>query len=119
MILLGELLFLAEIVLLVYCVLNILTTPVQQVRNLPKLVWLLLVVLLPVAGGLAWLYAGRPRDPARAAPSGGPSYDRPVRSAPTSPDDDEAFLQQLRARADAQRREAERRRREQAGETPE
>ena len=115
MILLGEVLFLAELVLLVYCVLNIITTPDTEVRHLPKLVWLLLVVVLPLAGGLAWLYARRPRDPA-ALPR---SLRTPAEPARSSPDDDEAFLQQLRARADQQRREAERRRREESGETPE
>ncbi|MCW2724644.1 MAG: hypothetical protein JWN35_1565, partial [Frankiales bacterium] len=61
MLVLGEVGFLVELVLLVYGVLNIVTTPAEQVRNLPKPVWLVLVVLLPLVGGIAWLVAGRPR----------------------------------------------------------
>lgn len=65
-------------------------------RNLPKLVWLLLVVLVPVAGALAWLVLGRPL-PER------PGSDRPLVAYP---DDDEDFLRAVRARAEEQRRRA-------------
>ena len=110
---------LVELGLLVYCVLNIITTPEPQVRNLPKLLWLLLVVVVPIVGGIAWLVAGRPQGPARSLPYKGnrgvpPEYDRPGRAAASSPDDDEAFLRSLRERAERQRRaEQERRAREQ------
>ena len=108
-------LFLAELCLLVYCVLNIITTPEAEVRNLPKLLWLLLVIVLPLVGGIAWLVAGRPTG-TPAVPTGGgraaAPYGRPGRATASSPDDDEAFLRGLRERADAQRAEAARRRRE-------
>lgn len=120
----GEGLFLAELCLLVYCALNVITTPDAEVRNLPKLVWLLLVVVLPVIGGIAWLIAGRPQRPPGGLPykgnrgggdrgvggrGGPPDDDRPGR-ATASPEDDEAFLQGLRDRAERQRSEAARRR---------
>lgn len=114
----GEGLFLVELILLVYCVLNIVTTPEAEIRNLPKLVWLLLVVVLPLAGGIAWLVGGRPVGASRAGVAhrgarGVPAeYDRPGRAVAQSPDDDETFLSGLRARVDAQRAEAERRRTE-------
>ncbi len=114
MIFMGEGLFLVELVLLVYCVLNVITTPEHEVRNLPKLAWLLLVVVLPLAGGIAWLVAGRPVGPAQPRPGSGgiPSaYDRPGRATGASPDDDAAFLESLRVRADAQREAAARERR--------
>lgn len=115
----GEGLFLVELSLLVYCVLSIITTPEQQCRNLPKLLWLLLVVVLPVAGGIAWLVAGRPARSRLATPPDRtipPEYDRPGRAAAPNPDDDAAFLAQLKARAAEQRRlaaEHDRLRREQ------
>lgn len=94
---------LIALALLVYCVLDILTTPRQAVRTLPKPLWLLLV-LAPVFGPAAWFLAGRPprgsvtRQPlGRAAP----------RPAATAPDDDEDFLRQLRRRAEEQRRRAQ------------
>ncbi len=118
----GGVLALVEIVLLVYCVLNIVTTPEGQVRNLPKLLWLVLVVVLPLVGGIAWLVAGRPQGPARSMPYKGnagvpPAYDRPGRATAFRPEDDEAFLRGLRERAEQQRREAERQR-ERPGDDP-
>ena len=102
---------LVELGLLVYCVLNIITTPEGQVRNLPKLLWLLLVIIVPIVGSIAWLVAGRPQGPATSLPYKGnrgipPEYDRRARATACSPDDDEAFLRGLRERAEQQRRRA-------------
>ena len=116
----GGALLVVELCLVVYCVLNIVTTPEGQVRNLPKLLWLVLVLLFPLVGGIAWLVAGRPlASPSlpykgnygsRARPIP-PEYDRPGRATAFSPDDDEAFLRGLRERAEQQRRAAEQQRR--------
>ena len=107
----GEALFLVELCMLVYCVLDVIRTPEAAVRNLPKLVWLLLVIVLPLAGGIAWLVVGRPVGPQRSLPYKGnqgvpPEYDRPGRAASTNPDDDAAFLASLKERAEEQRRRA-------------
>ena len=131
MLVLGEAGVLVELVLLVYCVLNVITTPESEVRNLPKPLWLLLVVVLPLVGGIAWLVAGRPQGPLGAQRPGGlpykgnagrfPEYERPGRAAAQNPDDDEAFLRGLRERAEEQRRRASeqaRRLREQEDEAP-
>jgi hypothetical protein len=118
--LLGEGGAVVELLLLVYCVLNVITTPESQVRNLPKLLWLALVILLPLIGGIAWLVAGRPQSVARPGGlpykgnRGFPEYDRPGRAAAQNPDDDEAFLRGLRERAQEQRRGAEEQRRREA-----
>lgn len=87
----------------IFCIIDVLTTPAQQCRNLPKIVWLLIVVLLMDIGSIAWLVAGRkwattPGSPQRR-PAPGPG---PARVA--SPDDDEEFLASLRARTEEQRR---------------
>lgn len=108
----GGALLALELCLVVYCVLNVLTTPDGEVRNLPKVGWLLLVLLFPLVGGVAWLVAGRPQGPARSLPYKGnqglpAEYDRPGRATASSPDDDAAFLRSLKERADAQRRQAE------------
>ncbi|MCW2599646.1 MAG: hypothetical protein JWM02_1475 [Frankiales bacterium] len=111
MIFAGEGLFLIELCLLVYCVLNVITTPEGACRNLPKPAWLLLVIVLPLAGGIAWLVAGRPVGPAASLPHHGntgipPEYDRPGRAAAQSPEEDAAFLAHLKARAEDQRERA-------------
>lgn len=100
----GGALALFELALLIYCALNVITTPEAQVRNLPKLLWLVLVVFLPVVGSVAWLVAGRPQGPSRSLPYQGntgipPEYDRPGRASAHRPDDDAAFLRGLRDRA--------------------
>lgn len=114
----GGLLGLAELCLVVYCLLDVIRTPSTHVRNLPKPVWLILCLVPPVLGPLAWLLLGRPPEsPTRNLPYKGnrgalPEPYRPRRTAATSPpDDDEAFLRSLRSRAEEQRRQAEQQRR--------
>jgi hypothetical protein len=92
-----------------FCIIDVITTPETAVRNLPKLAWLLIVILLPDVGSIAWLVAGRPwnRQPADLPYKGNPRR-QPARPAAraTNPDDDEEFLASLRARAEEQRRRA-------------
>ena len=114
----GGALFVVELCVVVYCTLNVITTPEAEVRNLPKLLWLLIVLFFPIVGGIAWLVAGRPQGPRRSMPYKGnsgipPEYDRPNRAVAASPDDDEAFLRGLRERAEQQRRRAAEQRRQQ------
>jgi hypothetical protein len=95
----------------VYTVLEVITTDESRMRNLPKITWLFIVILLLDIGALAWWVAGRPQGPARSLPYKGnsgipPEYDRPGRATAQSPDDDAAFLAQLRERAEEQRKKA-------------
>ena len=116
-----------EIGLLIYCLIEVIQTPTDEVRNLGKGWWILLIIFFPIVGGIAWLFAGRPKR--RQVPSGGnpgsgfPEYGS-SRRAPLGPDDDLDFLSELdRANsdheetlknweADLARREAEQRRKE-------
>ena len=94
----------------IFCIIDVITTDNDRIRNLPKGLWLLIVLLLPDIGSIAWLIAGHPWEPSRPAPTRMqrqfPEYDRPGRQEATNPEDDEAFLRQLRDRAEAQRRKA-------------
>lgn len=95
-----------------FCIIDVITTPEYACRNLPKLAWLLIVILLADIGAIAWLVAGRdwnthrstdlPYKGNRGRTAGPPRA--PVRA--TNPDDDEQFLAGLRARAEEQRRRA-------------
>lgn len=114
---------LALLALFVFCVIDVITTPEHDVRNLPKLTWLIVVVFLPLVGSVAWLVAGRRQGPSSSreyrsatAARAYPEYDRPGRAMPSRPDDDDAFLAQVRARAEAQRRDYELRRQAEAAE---
>ena len=100
-----------------YCLVGVISCPPNRVRNLPKLVWVLLVVLFPFVGSIAWLVAGRPTGerPGRSAHGreqrAFPSYDRPGRAAAHDPQRDEEFLRRVRERAEEQRRRYEQSRR--------
>ncbi|GAA3211553.1 PLDc N-terminal domain-containing protein [Actinocorallia longicatena] len=79
----------------IYCLFDVATAASVDVRALPKPLWLVVVLLLPDVGAIAWLLLGRPR--VLAAASAG-------RLAAAGPDDDEEFLRGLRARVEEQRR---------------
>ena len=75
------------IALYIYFIIDVLRTPRGDTRSLPKFVWLVLVVLVPIVGGLIWLALGR------VWPVPGSRFGR--RRAPIAPDDDPKFLKQL------------------------
>ncbi|GAA4943519.1 hypothetical protein HD597_000942 [Nonomuraea thailandensis] len=106
MLLLSQAVGLVTLVLWLYCLFDVITTPDVACRNLPKIGWVLIVLLFPLIGSVAWLVAGRPERAVAARPSAYPEYDRPGRFAATNPDDDEEFLRRCRERAEEQRRNA-------------
>jgi hypothetical protein len=83
----------------------------DEVEHLPKIGWLILVLLFPLVGGIAWVVLGRGRQTAarsayeRPTPAF-PEYDRPGRAAGVTPESDEEFLRRIRERAEEQRRKA-------------
>ncbi len=88
----------------VYCILDVIASESMLVRNLPKLVWLLIVVFLPDIGSIAWLLMGRPKGAGFAPGSThpGPASTRMSRPAippgPLGPDDDPGFLRRTEER---------------------
>jgi hypothetical protein len=65
-------------------IIDVIRTPSRESRRLPVFVWLLIVILLPVLGGLAWWLLGRVWPDRRGR-------GRTI----ASPDDDPRFLRQL------------------------
>jgi Phospholipase_D-nuclease N-terminal len=98
----GGIGFVVLLAVWLYCLLDVITSDESRVRHLPKVAWVLIVLLLFEVGAALWLIAGRPRG------DGGPVRSR-QRPAELPPDDDPEFL------ADLRRRQEERRRREQDG----
>jgi cytochrome c-type biogenesis protein CcmH/NrfG len=102
----------------------------DQVRYLPKLAWVFIVILLPLIGSVLWFAVGREYQPRPSRPRtvGMPAQRRPWAPAPSAPapsaDSTEAQLAALereieeadRART-IRRLEEELRRRNDAGET--
>lgn len=99
------------LVLWLYCLFDVITTPREDVHTLSKLTWVVVIVVFLVFGAVAWLLTGRPREeegavssPHLAHPSQGP----PAREMgdprkrgpgpggkPLGPDDDPEFLRRL------------------------
>lgn len=90
------------IALYISFILDVLRTPRQEVRILPKSLWLAIVVLIPIIGGAFWFFLGRPKQ------SPGRWF---ARKQPLAPDDDPTFLKALEDEA------WRRRMRERRGET--
>lgn len=130
---LYALLFIVQIVLAVLALIGCLSAEEGEIRALPRLAWVLIILFFPLVGSIAWFVAGRPVAPGRRPGAGWrPGQGFPERERPrqVAPDDDPEFLRSLRAEQakkdrelfekweeDLRRREGELRRRE-TGEPP-
>jgi len=98
------------LILWIFCIFDSISAREDSVRNLPKLAWVIIVLLFPFAGSIVWLLAGRPQPDVRRLHPGErlqpefSEYDRPGRAAASDPEKDAEFLRQVRARAEEQRR---------------
>lgn len=77
---------LLAVALYIYFIIDVARTPKGQARTLPKWLWLVLVIVLPLVGGALWLLLGR------VWPQGG-GFRR--KRGPIAPDDDPRFLRKL------------------------
>ena len=68
MLLFGLLFALFTVGFVVPCLIDVARTPQFAIRSLTKRTWLVLIILLSVVGGLAWLAAGRPSRSWQASP---------------------------------------------------
>ncbi|MFY1619683.1 PLD nuclease N-terminal domain-containing protein [Micromonospora sp. WMMD736] len=101
------LLFLAQIVLAVCALISCLSAEEGQIRALPRIAWVLIILFFPLVGSIAWFVAGRePGTSARTAWPG-PAGRQPRR--PLAPDDDPEFLRSVQDRAKQQDQELFRR----------
>ncbi|OAH09265.1 PLD nuclease N-terminal domain-containing protein [Streptomyces jeddahensis] len=121
--------FLLVLALWIYAFIDCLNTPEEEVRRLPKVVWVIIILLFGevLIGPIAWLVAGKPRK----APAGGSTPTasstgyRNHRTEWVAPDDNPEFLKSIKEEnkkdeallkdweADLRRREEELKRREQ------
>ena len=99
------LLSIVSLIMMIWCLIEAVSTDESRIRNLPKLWWILLILFFPLAGSIAWLVAGRPEAsrPRPGASPAFPEYDRPGRAVSSDPAKDEDFLKQVRERAEQQR----------------
>ncbi|GAO09329.1 PLD nuclease N-terminal domain-containing protein [Streptomyces lydicamycinicus] len=118
--------FLLVLALWIYAFIDCLNTPESQVRGLPKVVWVLIILLFGevLVGPVAWLVAGKQRQPVAGGGSTPSQWHRNHRTKFVAPDDNPEFLQSLKNEnkkdeallkdweADLRRREEELRRKE-------
>ncbi|MFF0190099.1 PLD nuclease N-terminal domain-containing protein [Streptomyces sp. NPDC005244] len=100
--------FLLVLALWIYAFIDCLNTPEEEVRGLPKVVWVIIILLFGevLVGPVAWLVAGRNRR----GPAGGVASSegsRGQRARFVAPDDNPEFLDSLKAenRKDESRRD--------------
>ncbi|WP_443072800.1 PLD nuclease N-terminal domain-containing protein [Streptomyces sp. WMMC897] len=94
--------FLLMLAVWIYAFVECLNTPEQEVRKLPKVAWVLIILLFVPLGPIAWFIAGRPR---RNAPYGAVRSDE---RRWVAPDDNPNFLKSLDERDGEQGRGQER-----------
>jgi len=106
---LGGLFFIVATIFWLWSIFDLVFSPTDRVRNLPKLLWSVIVILGLEVGAVAWVLFGRPRNqplaPTRDSipplfgdwPSGrGRAAGREQRpKGPVGPDDDPDFLRKL------------------------
>ncbi|GAA4675937.1 PLD nuclease N-terminal domain-containing protein [Phytohabitans rumicis] len=92
------LLFVVQIALAVIALISCLSAEEDEIRGLPRLLWVLVILFFPLVGSIAWFLAGRPAT----AKSGGGA---PEPRRPLAPDDDPEFLGSLDAQQSQQDRE--------------
>src|SRR5213078_150999 len=122
---LFPLLALADLALIVVALIDCLSVEEFQIRALPRVVWVFLILLFSPVGPIAWFVAGRPERATAAAPANPVTYSAPPGRS-VAPDDDPEFLGRITSRkrqedeemlrlweADLRKREEELKKREQ------
>src|SRR5262245_45934673 len=93
------LMFALEILLVVVALISCLSAQDDEVRALPRFVWIILILLFPIVGSIVYFAVGRPLATASRstwrAGGGFPEAARPARA----PDDDPEFLAGLERQA--------------------
>ncbi|MEU2788364.1 PLD nuclease N-terminal domain-containing protein [Streptomyces sp. NPDC007100] len=91
--------FLVILALWIYAFIDCLNTPENQVRGLPKIAWVFIILLFGevLIGPVAWLVAGRPRrEHAGGAPAPWQRGGRGPAAKWVAPDDNPDFLRTLK-----------------------
>lgn len=90
--------------LVVYSVVDVLSSDEHERIGLPRWAWVVLLLLVPLAGSIVWIVVSRTQRARHQTDGQGGQGGRVLPSAPVAPDDDPEFLWRL----EQQRREAER-----------
>ncbi|MFV2086503.1 PLD nuclease N-terminal domain-containing protein [Micromonospora sp. LOL_021] len=101
------LLFMLHVVLMAVALISCLSAEKGDVRALPRLLWVPVIIVIPLLGPAAWFLSRRPGfgspSPLGSVPR--PTGTPPPRNRPAAPDDDPEFLRALDAEKAKQDRE--------------
>lgn len=90
--------FLLIIALTIYTFIDCLNTPEEEVKHLPKVIWVIIILLFSIVGPVVWLFAGKKRS--AVGGGGGFGGGRARRTQWVAPDDNPEFLKSLRDEQD-------------------
>ncbi len=83
-------LILIPVAITVYALIDAISARRDDIRSLPKWLWIFLIVILWIGGAVLWFFFGRPRGARESGTNGGGGQARPQ-----GPDDDPDFLKDL------------------------
>lgn len=84
-----------------YCILDVIATDEILIQHLPKFAWLIIVIIVPEVGSLAWLVLGRPIGQglrpggARQTPNPYAGRAGPTRRRPIGPEDSPDYISKI------------------------
>lgn len=103
-------LIIVSVGVMIYALIEAISTPSDRTRIMPKGVWIIVIILIPLVGGVLWLLFGNENSYLASTKEGFKKTSGPAR--PTTPDDDDEFLRSLDIQRAQKRRAEELRKRE-------
>jgi hypothetical protein len=97
---LYALLFVVQVILAVVALIGCLAAEADDIRALPRMAWVMIILFFPLIGSIAWFLAGRPVVSGGATagrPPPGAAFRPRKRPRPAAPDDDPDFLRSISA----------------------
>ncbi|MDF3316395.1 PLD nuclease N-terminal domain-containing protein [Rhodococcus sp. C3V] len=103
---------LVTIALWTFCLVDVVTRDVRYIQHLPKTLWMVVILFVPMLGSVLWLVAGRGQSASPDYASVAAHVDDEGRRtvAAHDPAAEEAFRRECRERAEQQRRVGRRQR---------
>lgn len=87
--------FFLQIALAASALISCLSAEDDDIKSIPRLWWILIILFFPIVGSIAWFVAGRANTTPRNTWRIGGGFPERERPRPLAPDDDPEFLRSL------------------------